>query len=86
MGRADYYLDGSNNVICDQCGRKFKVKDVKKQWDGLWTCKRCWDYRNPQEYLRGIPDNQAPLLSRPEAPDTFTEGAQNLPEPPNTVD
>lgn len=81
MGRADFYSDGTNNTICDTCGRKFKAYSLKKQWDGIWACKRCFDYRHPQEFLRGVPDNQAPELSRPEATDTFTEGAQNLPEP-----
>lgn len=82
MGKADYYADGQNNVICDQCGQKYKSSQLREQWNGLYTCRRCWDYRHPQEYLRGIPDNQAPALSRPESPDQFTEGAQNLPEPP----
>jgi PKD repeat protein len=81
MGRSDYYLDGSNNVICDQCGKKFKAHQLRKQWDGIWACNRCWDYRNPQEYVRGVPDNMAPDLSRPEAPDEFTAGAQALPMP-----
>jgi hypothetical protein len=83
MGRADYYSDGNNNVICDQCGKKFKTPKLKKQWDGIYTCNRCWDYRHPQEFLRGVVDKTAPTLSRPEAPDTFTEGAQNLPMPPD---
>lgn len=83
MGRADYYLSGSNNTICDQCGKKFKAGKLKKQWDGIYTCNRCWDYRHPQEFLRGVVDKQAPDLSRPEAPDVFTEGAQNLPMPPS---
>lgn len=78
MGHADYFLSGSNNVICDQCGKKYKAKSLKKQWDGIYTCSRCWDYRNPQEYVRGVPDSMAPTLSRPEAPNEFTEGAQNL--------
>lgn len=82
MGRADFYADGASNVICDQCGRKFKSYSLRQQWDGIWACKRCFDYRHPQEFLRGVPDDQAPDLSRPEAPDQFTEVAQNLPEPP----
>lgn len=81
MGHADYLLVGSNNTICDQCGRKFKAKDLKEQWDGLWTCSRCWDYRHPQEYVRGVKDNMTPALSRPEAPDQFTTSAQDLPLP-----
>jgi hypothetical protein len=83
MGQADFLKLGTNNVICDQCGRKFKSDKLNKQWDGLWTCKRCFDYRNPQDFVQGVTDDTAPVLSRPEGPDTFTEGAENLPLPPD---
>lgn len=82
MGRADYYKDGSNNVQCDQCGFKYKAEELKQQWNGIWTCHKCWDYRNPQDYVSGVPDGQAPALSRPEGPDQFTASAQALPLPP----
>jgi len=78
MGRADYYLDGSNNVICDMCGKKYKAHQLAKQWDGIWTCKRCWEPRQPQDFVRGVLDDSRPVLSRPEAPDEFTSGAQSL--------
>jgi hypothetical protein len=84
MGKADFYKDGVNNVICDQCGKKYKSDALFEQWDGIWTCRKCWDYRNPQEYLKGVVDNTAPQLSRPQAPNTFTEGAEALPLPPPT--
>lgn len=85
MGRADYYKDGSNNVICDSCGKKYKAGSLAKQWDGIWACKKCFDFRQPQDFVRGVMDDTAPVLSRPEAPDTFTSGAQNLPEPTDEI-
>jgi hypothetical protein len=84
MGHANFYKDGSNNVICDQCGKKYKAEKLKKQWDGLWTCKRCWDYKHPQESVRSIKDEQKVNLSRPESTDVFTAEAQALVVPPFT--
>lgn len=81
MARYDYYKAGSNNVICDQCGKKFKAENLKLQWDGLWTCRRCFDIRNPQDYVRGVTDDTSPILSRPMTELEFTQEAQDLPLP-----
>ncbi len=81
MGRADYYADGQYNFICDQCGKKRKSKDMRKQWDGLQVCPTCFDPRNPQDFVRGVQDNQSVPISRPDVSPTFVEGAQNLPLP-----
>lgn len=81
MGRADYYADGQYNQICDQCGFKYKSKDMRKQWDGLQVCRTCWEPRHPQDFVKGVQDNQSVPVSRPDQNPTFTEGAQNLPLP-----
>lgn len=85
MGRADYYADGQWNVICDQCGFKCKSKDIKKQWDGLEVCKRCWEPRQPQDFVRGVMDRQQVPFTRPDVDPTFTPGAQALPLPDNEL-
>lgn len=72
MGKADYYQGGNWNSICDACGKKFKFSDLKKRWDGIWVCHQDWEIRHPQDFLKGIKDNQSVPVSRPEAPDTFT--------------
>lgn len=81
MGRADFLLLGTHNFICDQCGFKYKSKDMRKQWDGLITCPTCWEPRQPQDFVRGVQDNQSVPIARPDSTPTFTEGAQNLPIP-----
>lgn len=69
---ADEYKHGSNNVICDRCGFKFKHFEVRKEWTGLVVCKiTCWEPRHPQDYVRGQRDNQTPFVARPEQPDNF---------------
>ena len=72
MGRADYYRNGSWNVICDICGEKRKAHELRKTWDGFMACRDgCWYERNPQDFVKGVPDRQAVPWSRPEPTDSF---------------
>jgi hypothetical protein len=78
MGRADYLLIGSYNAICDQCGFKFKNISMRTQWDGLRVCKDCFEVRQPQDFVRGVKDEQSVPIARPDSEPTFTEVAQSL--------
>lgn len=72
MGRADFFKPHSWNVICDRCGAKRKAEDVALEWDGLRVCRdRCLEFRNPQDFVRPVPDKQTPPWTRPEGGDTF---------------
>lgn len=71
MGRADFLKRGSFNRICDRCGGKFKAEATRDEWTGLIVCKACWEYRHPQDFVRGVADRQAVPKPRPEAPDAF---------------
>ena len=57
--------------ICDSCGRIFKASVLRKRWDGLMVCPDDWEPRQPQDFVRGVADTQAPMWTRPEASDTF---------------
>jgi len=81
MSGRDYYKSGENNVICDQCGFKYKANELRKQWDGLWVCKKCFDKRNPQDFVRGVKDDTSPNLSRPRGSLVFTDEATALDVP-----
>jgi len=78
MGKSDYYAAGQWSVICDQCGKKFKSSQVKKQWDGLIVCKRCYDPRHPQDFVRGVKDDQSVPFTRTESTIAFTSDATSL--------
>lgn len=67
---AERYKPGPN-YICDFSG--FKVKTVVKNWDGAMVDPRFRDKRNPQDFVRGVPDRQDLPFTRPEAPDTFVD-------------
>lgn len=71
MGRADYYKKGSWKVVCDVCGMFYHSSDLKMRWDGLMTCLQDWNIRQPQDFVRGIPDPQAIPWSRPDVAPPF---------------
>lgn len=79
MGKADQYKHGDHNAICDYCGMKFKASDLKLTWDNYLACKKCWEPRQPQDFVRGKIDRQAvpPHLSRPDDQNAFTTTTLN---------
>ena len=74
MGNADFFAPGDFNRICDQCGRKCKASNTKKQWDGLIVCLDCYDPRHPQDFVRGRRDKQRVPDPRPSSAPVFVSG------------
>lgn len=70
-GPRDHFVLGAWNAICDRCGFKRKSYEMKAEWDGLMVCRECWEPRQPQDFVRGVEDNQTVPWTRPEAPDVF---------------
>lgn len=67
------------NAICDRCGSKRLNEHLRIQWDGLRVCRDgCWEPRNAQDGVKGVPDRQAPPWVRPEPTDTFENTALRL--------
>lgn len=70
QGRSDcgtHYRSGDWKVVCDQCGLVRYASQVRKQWNNLYTCvTTCFEERHPQEFVRGVIDNQVPPFVRPE--------------------
>ena len=71
MGQADFYKHGDWNAICDVCGFKFKASQLRRRWDGFMVCKKDFEYRHPQDFVRGVQDDQSVAFTRPEAADVF---------------
>ena len=63
--------NGSWNVICDVCGRMYKNYELQARWDGLMVCSGDWEPRQPQDFVRGVADIQAPKWARPEQADSY---------------
>jgi hypothetical protein len=78
MSSKDYFADGQWNFFCDLCGAKNKSSDGRKTWDNFYVCAHHKEERNPQDFVRGIKDDQSVPWSRPEAPDNFIPQFHNL--------
>lgn len=75
MGQRDYFKSGDWNCLCDICGFKRKASELKMQWDGLMACFLCWSPRQPQDFVRGVPDPSGVPWSRNRAPLQFVDMA-----------
>lgn len=60
MGRADHFVLGDWNALCDHCGRKFKGSTLRKQWNNLWACPEHWEARQPQDFVRAMHETLTP--------------------------
>ncbi len=65
MSGHDYWEPGGWNIQCFACGFKRKASEMRKQWQGYWTCPDCWTPRQPQDFVRGIPDNPSVPFVQP---------------------
>lgn len=70
-GKADFLELGGWNVVCYECGRKFKASVMKRHWQGYYVCPRHWEARHPQDFVRGVQDVQTPPWTQPMPADSF---------------
>ena len=40
------WVFGAFKRDCDVCGFQWLSIELKKQWDGVWACPRCYDPRH----------------------------------------
>lgn len=66
-------ISGDPWVQCDRCGRRVRLSQSKKTWDGLRVCIPDWDPKHPQLSIRARVDRQAVYDGRPQSPDRFVE-------------
>jgi hypothetical protein len=69
---ADYFAPGQWNFYCDLCGKKAKSGTARKTWEGHYVCASHKEVRNPQDFVRGVKDDQSTPWSRP------NDGSQSL--------
>lgn len=78
MADADFFKDGQWNFTCDLCGRKQKSGRAMFTWNGLYVCRHHREIRNPQDFLRGVKDNQSVPWTRPFQPPLCDSTATQL--------
>lgn len=71
-GKADYLSLGEWNVVCYDCGRKFKSSMMQRNWQGFWECPEHWTPRQPQDFVRALPDVQTPPWVQPMPQNVFS--------------
>jgi len=71
-GRADFWQSGEWNAVCYECGRKRKATSLKKNWQGYYVCREHWEPRQPQDFVRSVPDVITPPWAQPPS-DDFTK-------------
>lgn len=81
MGKADFLRLGDHNAQCYECGRKFKASELKRHWQGYYVCPDHWEPRQPQDFVRGTKDIQAPGWTQPQPAPVFVAGAPDIPIP-----
>ena len=66
-----FYKKGTYNAVCDICGFEYKADEMRKNWKGLYVCKKDFETRHPQDYLRARVENTSVPWCRPEPEDVF---------------
>ena len=74
-------------AICDTCGQRYRLRQLKEQWDGFMACPQCFDLKQPQLDPRYHPtDPQALQHAKPQIADaTVYVGNDAVRSDPNTV-
>jgi hypothetical protein len=76
-GTADYLDLGDWNATCYECGRKKKASYLRKHWQGYYVCPEHWEPRQPQDFVRSVPDNMTVPWAQPQE-DVFINPLCNL--------
>ncbi len=79
MGSRDHYVLGDYNAICQMCGFKYKASELRKRWDGVMVCKKDYEPRHPQDFIRAIPEQAQLPFTSPEPPDRFLAVGEIIP-------
>lgn len=57
---------------------EYYSEDKKKRWDGAIVCKWDWEPRHPQDLIKAVKEDTSIPDPRPEPPDIFVDGAQDV--------
>lgn len=63
----NYFDLGNWNAQCFRCGLKRKASELVRQWQGYYVCPEHWEPRQPQDFVRGVPDNPGAPWVQPDA-------------------
>lgn len=64
---------GEYLVVCDRTGFRVLASSIRREWNNLLVWDQVYEPRQPQDYLRGVPDPQAVPFSRPKTAPVFID-------------
>lgn len=76
MGRDLHYRPGSWYMVDDRSGFPERAEKMKREWDNLMVDERRWEPRQPQDYVRGVRDDQTVPVARPISTPSFVGPSQ----------
>jgi hypothetical protein len=79
MGTERFYKPGSFYRICDRTGMAVRAERTRKEWNNLIVSDRVWEARQPQDFVKGVDDNQTVPNARPRQPNVYI-GEANVAE------
>ncbi len=71
MADDKHYVPGSFYRICDITGFKVRAERTHKMWSGTIRRIQSWEPRQPQDFVKGVRDDQAVSDPRPRQIDRF---------------
>lgn len=77
-GPADFLELGDWNTVCYQCGFKAKASQLERNWQGYYVHPHHNEPRQPQDFVRGVPDTQTPPWTQPRPTAVYTYTNQYL--------
>lgn len=69
--RGTQYRSGGYYIQDDRTGFTVRAEEAKMQWNYVYTDKKYWEPRQPQDLVKGIPDDQNVAIPRPLGPGDF---------------
>lgn len=60
------FKPGDYWMVCDVCGFDYRRSEMSQRWDRLWVCKKDYETKHPQDFVKGVKDKQAVPVSRPD--------------------
>ncbi len=60
-----HYVPGDFYRIDDRTGFKIRAKNSRMQWNNLIVSPKVWEIRQPQDFVKGVVDDQTVPLPRP---------------------
>ena len=71
---------GDWHCVCDRTGFRVPASQTRREWNGLQVWEKVYETRQPQDYVRGVRDDQSVPFARPVSEPSFLGTNEVQPE------